>query len=139
MPGTILILEKTPVISLDLFEMVADAAPHAAIHVVRSVADALRMLDALGSVELAFIGTTRAEPGAAEALPNLSRRVGRVVLTVDPARSAIAPEPGWHLVQRPFAPRCIQHHVAAVTAASTLPVEPKIFFEGVEPRGMPRC
>ncbi len=136
MPRTILILEKTPLISLDLFEMVADAAPMAAIHVARSAADALRMLQALGAVDLAFIGTTRAEPGAAEALLDLSRRVGRVVLTVDPARSAIAPEPGWHLVQRPFAPRCIQHHIAAVTAAQPVP---KILFDGGEPPGLPRC
>lgn len=136
MPGTILILEKTPLISLDLFEIVSDAAPLATIHVVRSAADALRMLEATGAADLAFIGTTRTEPGAVEALSRLTRRIGRIVLTVDPNRSAVPPGPGWHMVQRPFAPRSIQGHIAAMSAARL--VAQKI-FQGPEPGGGPAC
>jgi hypothetical protein len=44
-PKTVLILEKTPLVSLDLFEIVTDAAPDAAIYVVRTLNDAVRALD----------------------------------------------------------------------------------------------
>lgn len=120
MTKTILILEKSPVVSMDLYEAVSDAAPGAAIHLSRSLRDALRLLDTLGLVDIAFIGSTRADPAGPAALNALVRRAGRVVFTEDAAREGPVPQAAWFVVPRPFGPRRIMEHLLAVSGAAGL-------------------
>ncbi len=115
---TVLILERIPLVSLDIFEIVSAAAPESAIHVVRSVPEAARLLKMLPRIDLAFIGVPRDQIEDLLRLDALRQGVGRVVMTDQMACAELAAQRGWFIEARPFSPHQIAAHVAAVREAA---------------------
>ena len=109
----VLIVERVPLIALDLMEIVNECRPEAAVHVLRDLRQMEELLQALGQAELGFIGVAAEERGALFGHPILRERLGRVVIT-DRIATPAAPPAGWFVEPRPVVPAAVRRHVLSI-------------------------
>lgn len=114
---SVLLLERTPLVSLDLVEQIAQLSPRSTIHLVRTLEGAIRTLRAIGGVDLAVLGAPASAFAQVPDWPEAFSAARRVVLT----EGSGLPEgagPGWFVMSRPFAPSVLEGHLAAVRPAA---------------------
>ncbi len=115
LPATILILERTPLISMDLSELIRTMAPDSRIEVVREIEEVPQKLSEQTKFDLAFLGVSRDEVPALMKFEMELSRLERVVLTNRPEDHMLAARRGWYVEPRPFSPARIAEHLQAIT------------------------
>ncbi len=113
---TILILEPSRLVALDLVEAVQESEPDARLVVVANVDEAMRALRSIRRVDLAFVGLGQSELKSCETRPFLLDRLKRTVLTNGEAPAGPLSNRGWMSLPRPFSPSQIAAHLTSVGA-----------------------
>ncbi|MCP1167971.1 hypothetical protein NHG85_05435 [Limimaricola sp. ASW11-118] len=110
-----MIVERVPLIALDLREIVGECRPGAAVHVLHDLRQMEELLQAIGRADLGFIGVAAEAREGLFAHPMLQERLGRVVIT---DRVAIPAEPPahWFVEPRPVVPAAVRRHVLSIEA-----------------------
>ncbi len=109
----VLIVERVPLIALDLMEIVNECRPGAAVHVLRDLQQMEELLAAIGRAELGFIGVAAEARSTLFAHPMLRERLGRVVIT-DRVVPPDAPPANWFVEPRPVVPAALRRHVLSI-------------------------
>jgi hypothetical protein len=103
-----LILERNLVVARDVMEALNDQDPQARIVVVRSLDEALRCTESLGSLTAAFLATPLEQVRDSGLGARVKALGGRVVLFDGRPSEVAAADPGWLTISRPFTGEVIQ-------------------------------
>ncbi|WP_341214142.1 hypothetical protein [uncultured Limimaricola sp.] len=111
----VLIVERVPLVALDLMEIIGECRPDIAVHVLRDLPQMEALLQVLGYADLVFLGVNAEQRTGLFTHEVLRSSAHRVVIT-DRVTAPSSLAPGWFIEPRPIVPEAIRRHILSLAA-----------------------